>query len=953
MKLRKWFLGAALMAAMCLGLAGTAVADETEQTVVYAGTAEELKEALKSNVKIVLEGKDYLITDEYGPSTLWITGLENVTIQGTEGTRIMTEASWDQVISISNCKNIVLDNITFGHDIPTGKSCTGGVIEGNYSDITIMNCDIFGCGLVGISVGNGTFDIQNSIIHDCSESIIELGSGTATFDKCVFSGNGYKDPSAYGVNLFASDADASCKFVDCTFTDNRNPYFIGKWEDQGFHADYTCDNCTFSGNYWDDYVGIQSISIEPENVTLKLGESYELPVTVIPENATNQSVRWAVNDAELEIFNAPGWEHLKHDSAILMDEPGVVTAVKEGTAEVYCWAADGSNNQSKVCTITVVKADPVTPPTEQDQTVVYASTVEELDEALKSNTKIVLEGKDYTYERCLILEDLENVTIQGVEGTRITSLSAGSDVIDVRNSQNIMLDGIVFGHDIPTLEACDDPGVVGGYNSEITILGCDMFGCGTRGLYISGCKVTMRDSVIHDCTRAIMRVEDSIADFDNCTFSNNGYEYPEPYGVYISAYEADSSCEFSSCVFENNKNIKFVRRKEKEGVNASYTCDNCEFSGNVWEDNDDILVESITISPEELTLKVGESFQLSVDIFPKDATDQSLKWETEYVNDDIATVDEQGIVTALREGHTYIWCLAQDGSYEMSSCRVNVEKADPNTPTPPDIPQDPEVPDTPAEGQIQAITITPSELSLKVGEKKTLSYTSTPSNAERASVTWHSTDSKVASVNQEGTVTGLRKGTAEIYCVSQDGGNVESNHCIVNVTASSNNGISGGGSGGSGGSGSSSSGSGRRGSSGARAGSGSLPSYVIRGTWAQAEDGTWRFTDSSGNLYANTWAAVENQYANEAAGQQKFDWFRFDENGKMITGWYYDNTDGHWYYLNPVSDGTLGKMMTGWVIIDGSYYYFNPNSDGSRGRLYMNETTPDGYQVDGDGKWIR
>lgn len=45
MKLRKWFLGAALMAAMCLGLAGTAVADETEQTVVYAGTAEELKEA--------------------------------------------------------------------------------------------------------------------------------------------------------------------------------------------------------------------------------------------------------------------------------------------------------------------------------------------------------------------------------------------------------------------------------------------------------------------------------------------------------------------------------------------------------------------------------------------------------------------------------------------------------------------------------------------------------------------------------------------------------------------------------------------------------------------------------------------------------------------------------------------------------------------------------------------
>ncbi len=171
------------------------------------------------------------------------------------------------------------------------------------------------------------------------------------------------------------------------------------------------------------------------------------------------------------------------------------------------------------------------------------------------------------------------------------------------------------------------------------------------------------------------------------------------------------------------------------------------------------------------------------------------------------------------------------------------------------------------------------------------------------------------------------------------------------MTASSNSGVSGGGSGGSGGSGSGSSGSGS--SSGVKTDSGSLPSYVVRGTWTQAEDGTWKFTDSAGNPYTNTWAAVENPYADEAAGQQKFDWFRFDENGKMITGWYYDSGDRYWYYLNPVSDGTLGRMMTGWVIIDGYYHYFNPNSDGSRGRLYMNEMTPDGYQVGGDGKWIK
>ena len=36
----------------------------------------------------------------------------------------------------------------------------------------------------------------------------------------------------------------------------------------------------------------------------------------------------------------------------------------------------------------------------------------------------------------------------------------------------------------------------------------------------------------------------------------------------------------------------------------------------------------------------------------------------------------------------------------------------------------------------------------------------------------------------------------------------------------------------------------------------------------------------------------------------------------MLTGW--QNIEGAWYYLNPVSDGTRGKVMTG-TVIDGQY----------------------------------
>ncbi len=165
---------------------------------------------------------------------------------------------------------------------------------------------------------------------------------------------------------------------------------------------------------------------------------------------------------------------------------------------------------------------------------------------------------------------------------------------------------------------------------------------------------------------------------------------------------------------------------------------------------------------------------------------------------------------------------------------------------------------------------------------------------------------------------------------------------------------SGGGSGGSSGGSHSSGGSGGSGGSrGPAAGPGgagaALPSYVVIGSWTQNADGEWNFYDGSGRLYTNCWAAVYNPYANTAAGAQAFDWFRFDEKGLMVTSWFLDPADGHYYYLNPVSDGTRGRMVIGWEVIDGKEYYFNPVSDGTRGRMMCNEATGDGHFVGADG----
>lgn len=110
-----------------------------------------------------------------------------------------------------------------------------------------------------------------------------------------------------------------------------------------------------------------------------------------------------------------------------------------------------------------------------------------------------------------------------------------------------------------------------------------------------------------------------------------------------------------------------------------------------------------------------------------------------------------------------------------------------------------------------------------------------------------------------------------------------------------------------------------------------LPDYAVSGTWTQNEDGTWTFSDGM-RVYKSEWAAVYNPYANAVAGQSPYDWFYFDERGCMVTGWFVD-TDGRKYYLNPESDGTQGKMVTGWKWIDGKDCYFNEVSDGTKGAL--------------------
>ena len=80
-------------------------------------------------------------------------------------------------------------------------------------------------------------------------------------------------------------------------------------------------------------------------------------------------------------------------------------------------------------------------------------------------------------------------------------------------------------------------------------------------------------------------------------------------------------------------------------------------------------VEGVTLDPAKLTLLVGKSDTLTATVLPETATNRDVTWTSNDPN--IATVDENGNVTAVKAGKTTITVTTKEGSYK-ASCAVTV-----------------------------------------------------------------------------------------------------------------------------------------------------------------------------------------------------------------------------------------------------------------------------------------
>lgn len=171
-----------------------------------------------------------------------------------------------------------------------------------------------------------------------------------------------------------------------------------------------------------------------------------------------------------------------------------------------------------------------------------------------------------------------------------------------------------------------------------------------------------------------------------------------------------------------------------------------------------VLVKSITLNQATITMLEEETQTLVATVFPEDATNKKVIWTSNHP--EIAAVDQEGVVTAVKKGQAVITAMAEDGEF-TATCQVTVNA--------------PQI-------AVDGVQLNKEEMLLFTGGAEKLLATVSPANASEKSVTWASSDEAVATVDAQGVVSAVGEGTAVITVTTVDGEFTD--ECTVTVKGS-------------------------------------------------------------------------------------------------------------------------------------------------------------------------
>ena len=245
---------------------------------------------------------------------------------------------------------------------------------------------------------------------------------------------------------------------------------------------------------------------------------------------------------------------------------------------------------------------------------------------------------------------------------------------------------------------------------ESTFEHCDVL----ESLRIPRRVMTIGDNAFKDCVKLTsITIPRSVT-----KISSNAFSYPKILTIYgVAGTYAET--------FAKENSIKFVDQQ--------------------------IKATAASLDKTELTINKGAAAQLNLSVTPENFTDP-VTWKT--TDDKVVTISDSGEVKAVGAGTATIKVVVGDIS---ATCQVTVLQP------------------------VTGIDLNKSSLTMDALGTFQMTASVYPDSANDKRITWNSSDPAIASVDENGLVTALKKGTATITAAAMDGSGVKST-CKVTVS---------------------------------------------------------------------------------------------------------------------------------------------------------------------------
>lgn len=227
-----------------------------------------------------------------------------------------------------------------------------------------------------------------------------------------------------------------------------------------------------------------------------------------------------------------------------------------------------------------------------------------------------------------------------------------------------------------------------------------------------------------------------------------------PYSIVDNKRLTWSSSDTSVVEVDSNGNLKAVG--VGEAIITTRNVNGQEDVCTISVDNSKVAIESITLDEQSLVMKKGTKSGISATLNPKNTTeDKGISWSTS--NPEIATISSTGIIFARKPGTVSITGTSSNGLSD--TCEITVIS------------------------EISSVSMNVTAIGLEIGNEQTLRASINPvDTTDDKTLTWKSSNEKVATVDQNGKVTAIAKGTSTVTVRSINGRTAE---CVVTVNDAS------------------------------------------------------------------------------------------------------------------------------------------------------------------------